>query len=73
MIVFHLLNCSTPRLLYFGLGRNRGDRIRTCDLSVPNAALYQAELRPVLESLSLSVSTELGNRFGDPVFSWTWG
>src|SRR6187402_175638 len=24
----------------------RGDRIRTCDLSVPNRALYQAELRP---------------------------
>ena len=24
----------------------RGDRIRTCGLSVPNRALYQAELRP---------------------------
>ena len=24
----------------------RGDRIRTCDLVVPNHALYQAELRP---------------------------
>ena len=28
----------------------RGDRIRTCDLSVPNRALYQAELRPVVVS-----------------------
>src|SRR6187455_857148 len=27
-------------------GDGRGDRIRTCDLSVPNRALYQAELRP---------------------------
>ena len=25
----------------------RGDRIRTCDICVPNAALYQAELLPV--------------------------
>jgi hypothetical protein len=25
---------------------NRGDKIRTCDLLVPNQALYQAELRP---------------------------
>src|SRR4051812_34396295 len=24
----------------------RGDRIRTCDLYVPNVALYQAKLRP---------------------------
>jgi hypothetical protein len=26
---------------------DRDDRIRTCDFRVPNAALYQAELRPV--------------------------
>jgi hypothetical protein len=26
--------------------KNRGDRIRTCDLVVPNHALYQAKLRP---------------------------
>ena len=26
---------------------NRGDRIRTCDLCVPNAALYQTEPRLV--------------------------
>ncbi len=25
---------------------SRGDMIRTCDLLVPNQALYQAELRP---------------------------
>jgi hypothetical protein len=25
---------------------NRGDKIRTCDLLVPNQTLYQAELRP---------------------------
>ena len=28
-------------------GNGRGDRIRTCDLYVPNVALYQAELHPV--------------------------
>ena len=28
------------------LKNNRGDRIRTCDLLVPNQTLYQAELRP---------------------------
>ena len=27
-------------------GNNRGERIRTSDLSVPNRALYQAEPRP---------------------------
>ena len=27
---------------------NRGDRIRTCDLIVPNDAHYQAVLHPVL-------------------------
>jgi hypothetical protein len=27
----------------------RGDRIRTCDIYVPNVALYQSELRPVAE------------------------
>ena len=31
-----------PRFCSFG----RGERIRTSDLSVPNAALYQAEPRP---------------------------
>jgi hypothetical protein len=28
--------------------RSRADRIRTCDLLVPNQALYQAELQPVV-------------------------
>lgn len=28
------------------LEKNRGDMIRTCDLFVPNEALYQAELHP---------------------------
>ena len=32
-------------------GRNRGDKIRTCDLCVPNAALYQTE--PRLEATSI--------------------
>ena len=30
------------------LEANRADRIRTCDLLVPNQALYQAELQPVI-------------------------
>ena len=36
------------KLRAFPQGENgRGDRIRTCDICVPNAALYQAELLPV--------------------------
>jgi hypothetical protein len=31
---------------------NRGDRIRTCGLLVPNQTLYQAELRPGIDALS---------------------
>ena len=34
----------------------RGDRIRTCDIYVPNVALYQSELRPVPQRLSLAQS-----------------
>ena len=30
---------------------NRGERIRTSDLSVPNRALYQAEPRPAKEMI----------------------
>jgi hypothetical protein len=30
----------------------RGDRIRTCDFYVPNVALYQAELHPVVSRVS---------------------
>ncbi len=33
---------------------NRGDRIRTCDLLVPNQTLCQAELRPVVVGISLA-------------------
>jgi hypothetical protein len=29
----------------------RGDRIRTCDIYVPNVALYQSELHPGENSL----------------------
>ena len=36
------------------IGHNRGDKIRTCDLSVPNAALYQTE--PRLADYSHSIS-----------------
>src|SRR4051812_22062990 len=36
--------CRLRRPLYI----SRGDRIRTCGLLVPNQALYQAELRPVM-------------------------
>ena len=31
-----------------GSWTGRGDRIRTCDLLVPNQALYQAKLHPVI-------------------------
>ncbi len=30
--------------------KNRGDRIRTCGLVVPNDALYQAEPHPVVKN-----------------------
>jgi hypothetical protein len=40
---------------------NRGDKIRTCDLLVPNQALYQAELRPVQTPLSMG-TTPLSSR-----------
>ncbi len=33
--------------VHHGISKNgRGDRIRTCDLLVPNQALYQAKLHP---------------------------
>jgi hypothetical protein len=48
----------------------RGERIRTSDLSVPNAALYQAEPRPEYDrdtlreepELSLCIGAEGGSR-----------
>ena len=30
--------------------RSRGDRIRTYDIQLPKLALYQAELRPVIQA-----------------------
>ena len=38
---------SFSSLDHFLRENGRGDRIRTCDICVPNAALYQAELLPV--------------------------
>ena len=38
---------SFSSLDHFPRENGRGDRIRTCDICVPNAALYQAELLPV--------------------------
>ena len=35
---------------------DRGDRIRTCDLVVPNHALYQAKLRPDVSFLQILVT-----------------
>ena len=37
---------SIPRLTAVRKGNGRGERIRTSDLTAPNRALYQAELRP---------------------------
>ena len=47
--VFICLQCTKnrPREEPVSVG-GRGERIRTSDLSVPNAALYQAEPRPVI-------------------------
>ena len=42
------LGCSAmkaPQAEHFGES-GRGDRIRTCDIYVPNVALYQSELHP---------------------------
>ncbi len=33
---------------------SRGDKIRTCDLLVPNQALYQAEPHPALEAITVT-------------------
>ena len=45
---------------------NRGDRIRTCDLCVPNAALYQTE--PRLDVLSNAIYYKGEKRFCQDVF-----
>jgi hypothetical protein len=50
--------CDPERILWCEAGEKpneingRGDRIRTCDIYVPNVALYQSELRPVREAAS---------------------
>ena len=41
---------------------NRRDRIRTCDLCVPNAALYQAEPHAVIINLLYVVGFEPASR-----------
>ncbi len=43
----------------------RGGKIRTCDLSVPNRALYQAEPRPELSSVSYKKHTQVPNSTGE--------
>ena len=40
---------EAPQISSFGLGIGRGERIRTSGLCVPNAALYQAKLHPVVK------------------------
>ena len=41
-------SATRPRIAASAVAKNgRGDRIRTCDLLVPNQALYQAKLHPV--------------------------
>ena len=45
----------SPRLNEAEPSDGRGDRIRTCDFSLPKRALYQAELRPVLRGSRLSL------------------
>src|SRR5690606_3123611 len=46
---FHLIVCCATC---------RGDRIRTCGLSVPNRALYQAELRPGIPVRGMATFTD---------------
>jgi hypothetical protein len=41
-----VIDGGISRLLAAGRQDGRGDRIRTCDLLVPNQALYQAKLHP---------------------------
>ncbi len=49
-------------------GRNRGDKIRTCDLCVPNAALYQTEPRlDVFKALRFVLFTS-----DSYIIAWHW-
>ena len=44
--------CTLSLGVAYKKANSRGDMIRTCDLLVPNQALYQAELRPECGSYS---------------------
>ena len=46
-----------------GRESGRGDRIRTCDLLVPNQALYQAKLRPDADAPDYAENVGSGKRF----------
>ena len=49
-------------------GQNRGDKIRTCDLCVPNAALYQTEPRlDVFKALCFVLFTS-----DSYIIAWPW-
>ena len=43
-------------VIFFIIGR--GNKIRTCDLYVPNVALYQTELCPVSENHIINIKTK---------------
>src|SRR6476620_12773375 len=47
-----------------GLKIGRGDRIRTCDLYVPNVALYQTELHPDSRAANSSGAPEVEASLG---------
>jgi hypothetical protein len=44
----------TDSLNSVGFLKSRGDKIRTCDLLVPNQALYQAEPHPEFQAINLA-------------------
>lgn len=48
-------NCTAVMFIFSG----RGSRIRTCDLTVPNRALYQAEPCPDISMILLINATKL--------------
>ncbi len=48
LVVKQISRINTESSVFMRFIRSRGDKIRTCDLCVPNAALYQTE--PHLEN-----------------------
>ena len=58
-----VLPLNYTRMLYSFTLLNRGDRIRTCDLLVPNQALYQAKPHPVLEAFCLLPDPQRKNNY----------